>query len=398
MSLSTIRPDNSGPKNYIFYVLAIVGALSTLFFGYQLFQNWNLVKGKAALTVQSPYGPADVYINNEKAGSTPFESKSITPGENTISIINENRIFESTKYFLEGDKTTQHFINIFMDLGVSDFFSSGQEFWFSKEKSDIKLRVISNPNGARVIVDNNEMGTTPYSASNITPGDYDIKVEFPGYEAYQTRIKVTKDLILNIDLKMFPKPVPISISKLEGSDDLYDLSLGDEQIVSDPQTWASALVHWNTTRGIDLMGTGLNKDKVFDYLLDYKGNFYDKNGQLLSKTEDIGSMIKSKRGGYLGRLSDGAGLTTEARAAFENFTGTTTTTETVAEIKSTPTGWLRVRSQPTTASTEVTKLDVGTSYPVLEESEGWVKIEIDENTEGWVSGTYVEIKEITTEE
>ena len=120
MAITSIKPQTSTKKPYFFYILAVVGAISTIFFGFQLIKNWGLVKGKAALTVQSPYDTADVYINNEKAGATPFETKNISPGENTISITNENRIYETTLNFLAGDKKTQHFVNIFRDLGISE--------------------------------------------------------------------------------------------------------------------------------------------------------------------------------------------------------------------------------------------------------------------------------------
>ncbi len=62
----------------------------------------------------------------------------------------------------------------------------------------------------------------------------------------------------------------------------------------------------------------------------------------------------------------------------------------VVEIQSTPVGFLRVRSQPNTSGTEITTVDTGEKFPFTEEQNGWYKITIDEDTEGWVSGTYVQ--------
>ncbi len=63
-------------------------------------------------------------------------------------------------------------------------------------------------------------------------------------------------------------------------------------------------------------------------------------------------------------------------------------------IKETPTGWLRVRTEPSTSATEAAKVRPGETYPYLnEEKNGWYKIEYEEKKEGWVSGVYVELVE-----
>lgn len=63
-------------------------------------------------------------------------------------------------------------------------------------------------------------------------------------------------------------------------------------------------------------------------------------------------------------------------------------------IKSTPTGWLRVRLGPSTSATEAAKVNPDETYPYLNEEEnGWYKIEYEEGEEGWVSGVYVELVE-----
>jgi len=60
------------------------------------------------------------------------------------------------------------------------------------------------------------------------------------------------------------------------------------------------------------------------------------------------------------------------------------------KILDTPTGWLRVRSEASTSSTELAKVYPGEKYPLLEESSGWYKIRYAEGKEGWISGQYAE--------
>jgi len=63
------------------------------------------------------------------------------------------------------------------------------------------------------------------------------------------------------------------------------------------------------------------------------------------------------------------------------------------EILDTPTGFLRVRSEPNTAGEEVTQVEPGEKYLLLDEDEdsGWYKIQ--SSPSGWISSKYSEIIE-----
>ncbi|HLE48886.1 MAG TPA: SH3 domain-containing protein [Patescibacteria group bacterium] len=56
------------------------------------------------------------------------------------------------------------------------------------------------------------------------------------------------------------------------------------------------------------------------------------------------------------------------------------------KITETPTGWLRVRSQPD--GVEVAKVNPGDSYSVISEKDDWYQIEYDKDLLGWVSKSY----------
>lgn len=67
----------------------------------------------------------------------------------------------------------------------------------------------------------------------------------------------------------------------------------------------------------------------------------------------------------------------------------------VVQILDTPTGFLRVRAEPSTSANELTQVAPEDEYPLLEisEDEEWFKIEINEETEGWVSTQYAQVLE-----
>ena len=65
------------------------------------------------------------------------------------------------------------------------------------------------------------------------------------------------------------------------------------------------------------------------------------------------------------------------------------------EILSTPTGFLRVRAEPSTLGEEIGRVAPGEKYLFIKKDEktGWFKIEYEEGEEGWVSNTYSKLAE-----
>lgn len=64
--------------------------------------------------------------------------------------------------------------------------------------------------------------------------------------------------------------------------------------------------------------------------------------------------------------------------------------ETRVKINDTPTGFLRVRQEPSTASQELGRVQPGKTYPYLEEQNGWFKIKLSDGSMGWISSTFSE--------
>jgi len=179
----------------------------------------------------------------------------------------------------------------------------------------------------------------------------------------------------------------------EGSNNLYNISIDNPNVTADTQAWVKGIIYWNDTRGLNVQGVGMNKDRVFDYFIDYKGGIYDKDGNLLASQEDLKKLTNANRGAYLGTSSEATGITEEARKALELLgdSGIKPVEEEIAKIKTTPLGWLRVRKSPDLNGEELTKVNTGETYDVLEKASGWIKIKVSETLEGWVSDTYVEL-------
>jgi len=392
MAVSTIRSDKNSLSTVLIYFLGILGIALVVFFGGELIRYLGGFGGKAELTIQVTTGEAQVLVNNKLLGKTPFESKNINSGTNTVTVKNESQQYQTSIKFLPSKKGMVYSVGMVRDLGVSDTFSSGQEFWFDKDNPSDTLKIISDPSGATVYIDNSEVGKTPFSSSTITTGDYEVKISLAGYETQVTRINVQKGYTLNGSIKLFPYPVPVSLKAFEGSPNLYDASLDNNAVTSDTQAWVKGLIYWNKTRGINIDSVGANTSQIFDYYVDYKGNIFDSNGNPIITKQDFEKLSNVKRGAYLGRISDGAGITKEAKAALDTLAITGVTPKT-AKVNQTPYGWLRVRNAASLNGAEIGRAVSGTSYQVLAEQTGWVKVKISDTLEGWVSSAYITLSE-----
>ena len=393
MSISTIASKEKSLPNAALYIIGIIGVGLIVYFGGYIITNADKLKSKSGINVDVMGESAEIYINDKFVSKTPYTSAEVASGSNKITLKSGDRQYQTSINFLKREGDNVHYVGITRDLGTSDAFSSGSEFWFEKDTSGNVLRVISEPSGAKVYIDNSEVGVTPFLSNNISNGDYELKVAIAGFEIQSSRITINKGYTLNTTFKLFPVPVPQKISSFEGSKNLYDLSSENNTVTTSPQEWAKAVVYWNKSRGLNIEGTGENKTPFFELLLSYKGDLYNAEGTPVTTKEDLAAVKADSRIGYLGRTIDGQGLSKEAKQTLETLLGTVATVGKQAKILTTPTGWLRVRSEPSLDGTEITRVDTGGTYQVLEEQAGWVKIRVSDTSEGWVSADYIELVE-----
>ncbi len=60
-------------------------------------------------------------------------------------------------------------------------------------------------------------------------------------------------------------------------------------------------------------------------------------------------------------------------------------------IADTPTGWLRVRFEPSLNASESAKIDVGKEVPYFQEQDGWYEVEYEKGKRGWISADYARV-------
>ncbi len=85
--------------------------------------------------------------------------------------------------------------------------------------------------------------------------------------------------------------------------------------------------------------------------------------------------------------------TPKASSTPQPASSSATLTKPYVEILTTPTGWLRVRSEPNgLTDNEVARVNTGDTYPYIESNDtGWHKIEYAAGKQGWVAATYAKV-------
>lgn len=371
-------------------IIAVTAAIIIIVGGYFIYLSFGRnkpIRNPAALSVNSFFSEAQVFVNDEPQGSTPLYKESLESGQVNLTLRGDSNIFES-KITLSPDTLTV----VNRDLGVPGGFSAGEIIWLEKSSFGPSLSVISDPSGAKILIDGVDAGETPLSTTSISSSDHEITISKSGFESRSVKVKVQDGFKLNVSSQLFPRPIPLEIKGMESPSEqltIYNLSLDSDISTSESKVLARAISYFLQTRGEEAVS--------FDYFADSQGTLFDSEGvKILDESElTKGEYIV----GYIG-TSQKDELSTPAeqklialasgKGAPESEGGEDSTkVKAQVEILPTGTGWLRVRSGPGLGNTEITKVNVGDKFDLLSEEAGWSKIKLSDGTEGWVSSQYV---------
>ena len=230
--------------------------------------------------------------------------------------------------------------------------------------------MISYPQ-AQVFIDGKEAGTSPYKNNSLTPGDKEIRLVIDGAEWSKTvHLENGANTVINRELD--------KETNKNGGYILYLESTGDNKkagllITAKPDRAAVAIdgeIKGFSPLRIDDIGEG---DK--QVTLSFPGY----------KTIDM--FVRSIPGYQLVVEAD---LATETVESQQIPTPEVTPPLEQIKIKTTETGWLRVRKDADTNSEEVTKVKPNEIYSLIEVSGDWEKIDLGNGKSGWISTKYAD--------
>ncbi|MCL5438691.1 MAG: PEGA domain-containing protein [Patescibacteria group bacterium] len=180
----------------------------------------NNNSGKGALQVTS-VPKADVYLNDKLIGQTPLckcdLSDMISVGDYTVRLVPKEDGFSP---FEEKIKITKSILTVvdrtFGKAGNSE--GSVISLVPLTDSKKTELMILSFPDNARVLLDNNSVGNTPLLLKDITESDHEIRLVKDGYTEKMIKIrtvagyKLTLLGFLGVNLSELSAPVVLTIT------------------------------------------------------------------------------------------------------------------------------------------------------------------------------------------
>lgn len=268
---------------------------------------------------------------------------------------------------------------IFIVLGALVF--GGYKFYTTQLNGISGLKIVSNPS-ANIFLNDKLLGKTPYD-DRQPPGEYVLKLipdeTGAGASSWQGKVVLPPTVLTYVrrDLGMSEITSAGEIVSMES------ISSSDVQVAVFSQPDAVTFVFDGQEKGTTPY---LARDVVpgeHDIAVSSPG-FTGRTVRILAKA---GYKISVN---FQLALSSGSEATTSAVPESQTETLLKEPAKPYVMIKDTPTGFLRVRSAPGTAASEVTQIKPGGKYHFLEEKNDWYRIAYEEGKEGWISSRYAE--------
>jgi serine/threonine protein kinase/formylglycine-generating enzyme required for sulfatase activity len=146
----------------------------------------TLEQAFSSLKIESDPSEAAVFIDGQEKGVTPYLTGNIPIGEHLIEIKKPS--------FQDWKKTVQ--------------FKGEEQLILQAALTplSIALKIESVPSGAKILINNEEKGVTPYSAENLAPGQYAVELRKPPYQSWKqtVEIKNAENKPLKVKLELAP--------------------------------------------------------------------------------------------------------------------------------------------------------------------------------------------------
>ena len=156
-------------------------------------------RGKAILRVQSTVPDAEVFLDGSTLGKAPIDRHDLASGKHFVIIRKEGyEEFKREVYLFEGQPVSL----------VADLRNVG------------KIRFLSSPQGADIVVDGEPIGKTPLERDDIAAGDHVVLLRLNGYYDHKETITVVggKERLFSPDLKALPNgPSADQVNKMKTS-------------------------------------------------------------------------------------------------------------------------------------------------------------------------------------
>jgi len=232
------------------------------------------------------------------------------------------------------------------------------------------LEIYSTPN-AKIFLDGKESGMSPYKNNSLKPGEVTVRLE-SGNNKWERKIRIRKNLATVISWTFETDGMSGYILSMEKT--------GSEKsgIIIDSIPNKATIFMNNeivdfTPKKINDLGTGEKQ-----LTLNYPG--YKAMNMYLRATKGYDLILE-------------VSLTKDQEEIVVEPTAVPASSSVVekVKIKTTETGWLRVRETNENSSPEIAKINSGEIFELIETNNDKWKIKLKDGKEGWIANKYAEI-------
>lgn len=228
------------------------------------------------------------------------------------------------------------------------------------------LKITSLPEST-VYLNQESVGKTPYINEELLEGEYQVKLE-SGDKKWEGSVKLNTGTVTVLNREL-------SESLASSSGEVLHLYEGKGVVITSAPTGASVEIDGKMNGHTPLSVNNLSNGE-HTFLLKHP-NYLPRSVRatmpdnlLLNIHVDLS-------------ISDSVEVNTPAP---------TIVVQQKVVVTDTPTGFLRVRDNPSVLGKEVTRVKPGDELILLEETQGWSKVRLQDETEGYVSSDYLEKK------
>lgn len=263
-------------------------------------------------------------------------------------------------------KTIVLFLILLSVIALTIQISSKQlkQFFGIEQKSGISITTI--PDEAVVYLDGIETGKTPYENKDLAVKEYVVKLQKDD-NVWQGKVKLIAGSLMLINREL-------SYDVASSSGEALVLEGGKGmRVISNPsgsEVEVDGKIYGKTPLSFDIASG--------DHLVIIGHPNYIKRSIKASLPENYNLTI----------ISDLA----LSEADLASVTTPVISTTPMVVVKSTPTGFLRVRDKPSLNGKEIAQVKPGEQLVLLEELASWDRVKLSDGKEGYVSTTYVEKK------
>ncbi|MFH1602078.1 MAG: SH3 domain-containing protein [Candidatus Shapirobacteria bacterium] len=241
----------------------------------------------------------------------------------------------------------------------------------SKKTGAIEINAIP---GAKVFINGDLVGEAPYKDDAVVSGDLDLRLEPQGVDgaiAWERRLTITPNtrVVIRKQFAVFSDDEFSQILYWERTGDKKKAGLVLTSIPNGVAVSVDGQMRGFAPLNLDDIGSG--EHKLLLTHPDYKSE------EIIVKTLSDYRLVVEAKLAASGEVSEIQQEQEEEMIVVPKIV-----------INETPTGWLRVRDKASTVGKEVGRVDPDDEYEILDEDNGWYKIEYEQGEEGWISGQY----------